>query len=140
MIGNCACCGTSGETQEHHIGGRAHSMITIAVCQQCHTLLTIADVYERRWNPGVSPVWRIGTGFMDLLSVLAANAGLPASMQLVTAVRDSMLPGVASLRVSSAIPEYAACDDTESCVQAISEAFDAWCANVFTALIGGYDD
>lgn len=129
MNGLCACCGTDGESQEHHVGGRARSEFTVRVCPLCHNLLTIADVYERKWNPAAQSIVRIATGFVDLAAVLAANVGCAEGMQLAASYSDRILPamGMAELRVSSAIPDYPGSSDPDTAIQILSVALYKWC-------------
>lgn len=124
--GQCACCGTRGPVELHHIGRRAHSAVTIAVCPACHNLLTIADVYERTWNQAGHPVWRVAAGFADALSVLAANTGLAYSMRLAEQLRDAFPGELVTSRVSVAVPDYPGCDDPGPCLRLIDDALEMW--------------
>lgn len=134
MNRRCACCGTEGKTEQHHVGGRKHSAVTIPLCAQCHNIATITDNYGRDWKPPATAAWRIGTGFLDLASTLAANAGLPVTMRLISSVLDALPEQVVVPRVPAAVPDYPGSGNPLACVQMIDDAVETWRAGIMRNL------
>ncbi len=77
--GQCFCCGVSFE--EHHIGGKNNSSITVTVCTRCHQELNNKQMtWDSRWScAGNSTNLKnsfVIQGLQDVLALKSDNTGI----------------------------------------------------------------
>jgi hypothetical protein len=76
--GHCEVCGRVAPIEHHHVAGRRHAPDIIAVCLNCHGILSH---WQRHWSPN----WQHGPqsdlflvqGWSDVLHLTEEHSGIP---------------------------------------------------------------
>ena len=80
--GECSVCATVAPVEHHHVAGKRHAPDTIAVCLNCHGILSH---WQRHWpadrQRGTRPELFVMQGWFDVLR-LAEQRGGPAPADL----------------------------------------------------------